>query len=120
MLCPTRVDTACHRSGVNFAGSAPPDLLALVRDRLPWPRLIAGGAALLALLVAAAEVGNWSVFLRFVYQVPYDAGDPLYNNYTGFYLFSLPAYILIKNWTMLALVLNSLGTCSRDRHAQGP
>ncbi|WP_426613720.1 UPF0182 family protein [Bradyrhizobium sp. McL0616] len=90
------------------AGNAPPDLLALVRDRLPWPRLIAGGAALLALLVASAEVGNWGVFLRFVYQVPHGADDPLYNKDIGFYLFSLPAYILIKNWMMLALVLNGL------------
>ncbi|MDH2398665.1 UPF0182 family protein [Bradyrhizobium sp. SSUT18] len=92
----------------NFVGNAPPDLLALVRDRLPWPRLIAGGAALLALLVAAAEIGNWGVLLRFVYQVPYGADDPLYNKDIGFYLFSLPAYILIKNWTMLALVLSAL------------
>jgi len=90
------------------AGNAPPDLLALARDRLPWPRLIAGSAALLALLVAAAEVGNWGVFLRFVYQVPYGLDDPLYNKDIGFYLFSLPAYILIKNWMMLALVLNGL------------
>ncbi|TFV74167.1 UPF0182 family protein [Bradyrhizobium frederickii] len=92
----------------DFAGSAPPDLRALVRDRLPWPRLIAGGAALLALLVAAAKVGNWGVLLRFVYQVPYGADDPLYNKDIGFYLFSLPAYILIKNWMMLALVLSAL------------
>jgi uncharacterized membrane protein (UPF0182 family) len=90
------------------AGNAPPDLLALARDRLQWPRLIAGSAALLALLVAAAEVGNWGVFLRFAYQVPYGADDPLYNKDIGFYLFSLPAYILIKNWMMLALVLNGL------------
>ncbi|WP_247531447.1 UPF0182 family protein [Bradyrhizobium sp. 162] len=34
--------------------------------------------------------------------------DPLYNKDIGFYLFSLPAYILIKNWTMLALVLSAL------------
>lgn len=94
--------------GWSAAGNAPPDLLALVRDRLRWPWLIAGGAALLALLIAAAEVGNWGVFLRFVYQVPYGADDPLYNKDIGFYLFSLPAYILIKNWMMLALVLNGL------------
>ena len=59
------------------AGNVQPDLLALVRDQLPLPRLIAGGAALLALLVAAEEAGNWGVFLRFVYQVPYGANDPL-------------------------------------------
>jgi uncharacterized membrane protein (UPF0182 family) len=93
----------------NLSGYVPPpDLLALVRDRLPWPRVIAGGAGLLALLVAAAEVGNWGIFLRFLYQVPYGADDPLYSKDIGFYLFSLPAYILIKNWMMLTLVLSAL------------
>ncbi|MGH6782908.1 MAG: UPF0182 family protein, partial [Sphingomonadaceae bacterium] len=86
----------------------PPDLLALATARLPWPRVIAGGAGLLALLVAAAEVGNWGTFLRFLYQVPYGADDPLYNKDIGFYLFSLPAYILIKNWLLLTLVLSAL------------
>ena len=86
----------------------PPDLLSLARDRLPWPQVIAGGAGLLALLVAAAEVGNWGIVLRFLYQVPYGADDPLYNKDIGFYLFSLPAYILIKNWMLLTLVLSAL------------
>ncbi|MDA9432165.1 UPF0182 family membrane protein [Bradyrhizobium sp. CCBAU 51627] len=90
------------------AGNAPPDLLALVRDQLSWPWLITGGVVLLALLVAAAEAGNWGVFLRFVYQVPYGADDPLYNKDIGFYLFSLPAYLIIKNWMMLVLVLSGL------------
>src|SRR6202166_1199188 len=57
---------AVAASAWNPAGTAPPpDLFALTRDRLPWPRVIAGGAGLLALLVAAAEAGNWSTFLRF-------------------------------------------------------
>src|SRR5712675_3769438 len=86
----------------------PPDLFALMRDRLPWPRVIAGGAGLLALLVAAAEAGNWGVFLQFLYQVPYGIDDPLYNKDIGFYLFSLPAYILIKNWMLLTLVLSAV------------
>ncbi|MGO4671643.1 UPF0182 family protein [Bosea sp. 2YAB26] len=85
-----------------------PDLLALARDRLPWPWVVAGGAGLLALLVAAAEAGNWGIFLRFLYQVPYGADDPLYNKDIGFYLFSLPAYFLLKNWMLLTLVLSAL------------
>jgi uncharacterized membrane protein (UPF0182 family) len=86
----------------------PPDLLALMRDRLPWPRIIAAGAGLLALLVAVSEVGHWGVLLQFLYQVPYGVGDPLYNKDIGFFLFSLPAYILIKNWMLLTLVLSAL------------
>jgi len=86
----------------------PPDLFALMRDRLPWPRIIAAGAGLLALLVAVAEAGNWGVLLRYLYQVPYGMGDPLYSKDIGFFLFSLPAYTLIKNWMLLTLVLSAL------------
>src|SRR6478736_4482345 len=90
-------------------GHAPPtDLFTLIRDRLPRQRVIAAGAAVLALLVAAAEAGNWGVFLQYLYSVPYGASDPLYLKDIGFYLFSLPAYILIKNWMLLTLVLSAL------------
>src|SRR6476646_1619705 len=53
----------------------PPDLLVFMRDRLPWPRVIAGAAALIALLVAAIEVGNWNVFLQFLCRLHHRARD---------------------------------------------
>jgi uncharacterized protein len=91
------------------AGTATlPDVLKLLRHRLPWPLVIAGGAGLLALLSAWGEVRNWGVFLRFLDQVPYGANDPVYNKDIGFYLFSLPAYVVIKNWMLIALFLSAL------------
>src|SRR3981189_543944 len=64
----------------NPTGNAPPpDLLALMGDRLPWPRVIAGGAGYFALLVATGEAGNWVIYLQFFYHVPYGADDPLYH-----------------------------------------
>jgi uncharacterized membrane protein (UPF0182 family) len=86
----------------------PPDPLAVLRDRLTWPRFTALAAGLLAVLVAAGEAGNWGTFLQFLYHVPYGAEDPLYNKDIGFYLFSLPAYIAIKNWMLLTIVLSAL------------
>ncbi len=86
----------------------PPDLLTFMRDRLPWPRVIAGAACLVALLVAAIDAGNWNVFLQFLYRVPFGADDPLYSKDIGFYLFVLPAYIIIKNWMLLTGVLSAL------------
>jgi uncharacterized protein len=79
-----------------------------MRQRLPWPLVIAGGAGLVGLLVGWGEVHNWGVFLRFLYHVPYGANDPLYNKDIGFYLFSLPAYVVIKNWILLTLFLSTL------------
>src|SRR5271166_5894108 len=91
------------------AGTATlPDVLAHLRHWLPWSLVIAGGAGLLALLVAWGEVHNWAVFLRFIDQAPYGANDPVYNKDIGFYLFSLPAYVVIKNWMLLTLFLSAL------------
>jgi len=84
------------------------DLLELLRNRLPWSLTIAVGAGLVALLVASGEVSNWSVFLRFLYHVPYGANDPLFDKDIGFYLFSLPAYIAVKNWMLLTLFISAL------------
>jgi uncharacterized protein len=91
------------------AGTATrPDLLEFLRHRLPWPLVPAGGAALLAMLVATGEVDNWGVLLRFLHQVAYGANDPLYDKDIGFYLFSLPAYVVVKNWMLLTLFLSAL------------
>jgi uncharacterized protein len=61
-----------------LAGAATlPDVLEFLRHRLPWPAAITCGAGLLAALVAWGEVHNWGVFLRFLYQVPFGASDPL-------------------------------------------
>src|SRR5262249_54809865 len=87
---------------------SPPGPLALLRDRLPWANMIAGSAALLAVFVAASEAGNWPTLLQYLYHVPYGSNDPLYGKDIGFYLFSLPAYVRIKNWMLLTLLLSTL------------
>src|SRR6516164_2695184 len=85
-----------------------PDLLEFARQRVRWAQLVAGAGILLALLVAWGEVYNWSVFLRFIHQVSAGANDPLYGQDIGFYLFSLPAYLAIKNWLLITLVISAL------------
>ena len=85
-----------------------PEVLEFTRHRLPWPVAIVCGTCIIAALVAWGEVNNWDVFLQFLYQVPYGASDPLYGNDIGFYLFTLPAYIAIKNWMLLTLFLSAL------------
>ena len=97
-------DFEWRRTGV----ATMPDLLEFMRDRLPWPLVIAGCAGFLAALVALGEVHNWDVFLRFLYQASYGANDPLYDKDLGFYFFSLPAYVAIKNWMLLTLFLSAL------------
>jgi uncharacterized protein len=62
----------------------------------------------LGLLVAAGEVSNWEVVLRFIYQVPSGHSDPLYGKDISFYFFSLPAYLAMKNWLLLMLFLSAI------------
>jgi uncharacterized membrane protein (UPF0182 family) len=97
-------DFELKRTGV----ATSPDFLELLQHRLPWPMVIAGGAGVLAVLIAWGEVHNWGVFLRLLYQVPYGENDPLFDKDIGFYLFSLPAYVVIKNWMLLTLFLSAL------------
>ncbi|MGY8711077.1 UPF0182 family protein [Bradyrhizobium sp. 18BD] len=90
------------------AAAATPDPLKFMRDRLPWPRVIAASAGFIALLIAWGQAGNWNTVLLFLYQMPYGANDPLYGRDIGFYLFSLPALTAAKNWALLTLLMSAL------------
>src|SRR5258708_10050628 len=79
-------------------------LLGYATSHVPWRLLVAGAAVLLGLLIAFIELSNWDVVLRFLYQVPYGESDPVFGKDIGFYLFSLPAYIALKNWLLLLVV----------------
>src|SRR5262245_60983548 len=84
------------------------DLFDLIRSRLPFSIIIAAGAGVVALVAASWETGNWSIVLQFLYHVPYGANDLVYDKDLGFYLFSLPAYIAMKNWAMFVLFFSAL------------
>src|SRR5215203_7477805 len=53
-------------------------------------------------------MSNWDALLRFLYQRPYGERDPVFGKDIGFYLFSLPAYVALKNWSMLTIGLSAL------------
>ena len=87
-----------------------PELLAVPPPALPWRPLIAAAALLLGVLIAIGEAGNhWDTALRYVAQVPYGQTDPVFGHDIGFYLFSLPAYVALKNWAFLILAFAVLG-----------
>ena len=95
-----------------FAVPAPPgaatELLRPAAPMLPWRAMIIGAALVLGFVVAISETTNWDLILRFIYQVPYGRDDPLFHKDVGFYLFSLPVYIALKNWMLWILVLSAL------------
>jgi uncharacterized membrane protein (UPF0182 family) len=75
---------------------------------LPWRLLILAVALVIGLLIALDEMGQWDQVLRFLYQVPYGQNDPLFDNDIGFYLFSLPVYVALRNWAWLLLALSAI------------
>ncbi|MGE0575220.1 UPF0182 family protein [Reyranella sp.] len=78
---------------------------------LPSPVARRVGVAILAIalgvVAAFVEQPNWEVALRFLHQVPYGSDDPVFGNDIGFYLFTLPAYVALKNWLLLLLFLSA-------------
>ena len=86
----------------------PSDLLAFVSPLLQRRALILAVALVIGLLLAIAETGQWDLILRYFYQVPYGQTDPLFDKDIGFYLFSLPVYVALKNWTLTILILSAI------------
>jgi uncharacterized protein len=91
---------------------APTEFLGPASAQLPWRLIILAAALSGGLLVAIGETGKWDLILRFIYQVPYGQNDPLFNKDLGFYLFSLPVYVAVKNWLLLILVLSALAAAA--------
>jgi uncharacterized membrane protein (UPF0182 family) len=86
----------------------PADVLALVSPLLQRRLLILAVALVIALLIALSESGQWDLVLRYIHQVPYGQTDPLFDKDIGFYLFSLPVYVALKNWMLMILVLSTV------------
>ncbi len=89
-------------------GLTPPALIERLYRSFPWHLLILAAALIVGALMAAAAIGQWDTALRFVYQVPYGQVDPLFGKDVGFYLFTLPAYVALKDWLMFTLVIAAL------------
>jgi uncharacterized protein len=94
--------------GIRAAPGSPTQPLRPPAVLLPWRLMILGAALILGLLLAIGETGNWGVALRFLYQSPYGQSDPLFDKDIGFYLFSLPVYVAVKNWLLWLLFLGAL------------
>jgi uncharacterized protein len=85
-----------------------PALFGFASPLSMWRLLILAVALVVGVLIAWGETANWGLVLRFIYQVPYGQNDPLFGKDIGFYLFSLPVYVALKNWLLLVLFLSSV------------
>jgi uncharacterized membrane protein (UPF0182 family) len=65
---------------------------------------------ILSFVIASKGSDQWNLFLRYLYQQPFGSTDPIFNRDIGFYLFSLPFYIFIRDGLLVLFVLAGLVT----------
>jgi uncharacterized protein len=109
--CARRVDVLRAETGSQSDSTyVTGDLAELVAPRIPWRTSIACAAVGIGLFLAVSEISNWDVALRYMYQVPLGERDPIFGRDIGFYLFSLPAYVALKNWLMGLVFFSAIVT----------
>jgi len=69
-----------------------------------------GGAVVLAFIMAGMLSNNWMEFLSFTNAEPYPMSDPIFGKNVGFYIFSLPFIIGVKNWLLGVVIVTFIGT----------
>ena len=57
-----------------------------------------------SLVIASRAAIRWDIVLRYLYQEPFGSADPIFNRDIGYYVFSLPLFLYIKNGLLLFLV----------------
>jgi uncharacterized membrane protein (UPF0182 family) len=77
--------------------------------RLPR-RLISAVAVVMGLFMGLTVASEWPTILLFLNSVPFGQTDPLFGNDTGFYVFGLPFYRLVRGWFLIVVVLAAIGT----------
>lgn len=59
--------------------------------------LIVGFILVASFIIASKGADQWDTFLRYLYQEPFGNPDPIFGKDIGFYVFSLPFYIVVRN-----------------------
>jgi uncharacterized membrane protein (UPF0182 family) len=65
---------------------------------------------ILSFIIASKGSQHWDMVLRYLYQKPFGSTDPVFNKDIGFYVFSLPLYLLVRNGLMVFFILAGLIT----------
>ena len=55
--------------------------------------------------IASKGANQWDMFMRFLYQEPFNSTDPIFNRDMGFYIFSLPFYTYIQNGLLTLTII---------------
>ena len=63
---------------------------------------------IISFIIASKGSFQWDMLLRYLYQQPFGSTDPIFNRDIGFYLFSLPFYIFVRNGLLVLFIFAGL------------
>ena len=61
-----------------------------------------------SLVIASKGSAQWNIVLSYFYQQPFGSIDPIFNKDIGFYVFSLPFYIFIRDGLLFIFIFTGL------------
>ncbi len=65
---------------------------------------------IVSFVVASRGSFQWDMLLRYLYQQPFGSTDPIFGRDIGFYVFSLPFYIFVRDGLLVLFILAGLVT----------
>lgn len=77
-----------------------------------FQRLLIPGALLVAFMALPQALAHWEQFLLFFNPTPFRLNDPQFGLDLSFYIFRLPAFLAMYNWTIFALGLSFVATAA--------
>jgi hypothetical protein len=61
----------------------------------------------ISVLFATKGSYEWDMFLRYLYQQPFESRDPIFHKDISFYVFSLPFYLFVQNGLLILVVFTA-------------
>ncbi len=84
-----------------------PEIIELSLGNFPWRLILIASALAIGVFVGFAQANNWEIFLKWLHAAPFGKTDPLFGYDLGFYVFTLPAYGVIRDWALLIVFLSA-------------
>ena len=72
--------------------------------------LILGAILVVSFFIASRASEQWNMILSFLNQQPFGTKDPIFNKDIGFYVFSLPFYMFVREQLLILLLFAGLVT----------
>lgn len=72
--------------------------------------LILAAVLIVSFIIALRPSGQWNMILSFLNQQPFGTHDPIFNKDIGFYVFSMPFYMFVREQLLILFLFTGLVT----------